>query len=127
MPVERGRGNFGAVGEYTNGRAEGENFGVSGVAAFARLRCLAFSRVYSRCINCFLVSQIEGVGGVVIVVVVGVVIGGVVVVVGVVIKGVVVVVGVVIEEIDDMVIVVVVGVIVGEVVVVGVVVVVVEV
>ena len=89
MSVERNRGNFGAVGSYSNGRAEGENFGGSGVAAgvaaFARLRCLDFSRVYSRCINCFLVSQIEGVGGVVTVVVVGVVIGGVVVIVGVVV------------------------------------------
>ena len=85
MSVERNRGNFGAVGSYSNGRAEGENFRGSGVAAFARLRCLDFSRVYSRCINCFLVSQIEGVGGVVTVVVVGVVIGGVVVIVGVVV------------------------------------------
>ena len=53
--------NFGAEGEYTNAGAEGESTGVLGGAVCLRL--LRFLRIYIRCINCFLVSQIEGVGG----------------------------------------------------------------
>ena len=64
-------GYFGAVGEYTNAGAEGDNVGglgsLGGVGNTSRLflfrRC-AFLREYIRCISCFLVSKIEGdVGG----------------------------------------------------------------
>ena len=65
--------------------AEGENFGDLGDAVFDRLLCRAFLREYSRCISCFRVSQMEGVGGrdVVVVGVVGVVVDEVVAVAGV--------------------------------------------